>query len=257
MEKNKKRAASYKAKEIYLLSGILFCGLCHKSMVGESKKGRNGTYHYYSCNEFRRKRNCENTWLVRKEKIESEGIEHINNLLFYEKNIDTICRRIYETAHAQNDNTEKINEIKSEISKIDTKIKNLSRAIANGTDVPEMHEMINDFSSQKNALKIQQYELETVPQANEKTFKEIKELFILNTDLKKLPPESQKLVIQKLISRIYLYPPKGDGDKYRAKIIIAPYNKDSLTDLFDYVGDNLDSMVEVTGFEPTASTSRT
>lgn len=134
--------------------------------------------------------------------------------------------------------------------KINTKIKNLSRAIANETDVPEMHEMINDFSSQKNALKIQQYELETVPQANEKTFKEIKELFILNTDLKKLPPESQKLVIQKLISRIYLYPPKGDGYKYRAKIIIAPYNKDSLTDLFDYVGDNLDSMVEVTGFEP-------
>lgn len=49
MQANKRRAASYKAKNVYLLSGLLVCGECGASMIGKTTSARGVKYHYYKC----------------------------------------------------------------------------------------------------------------------------------------------------------------------------------------------------------------
>jgi len=61
MSKSKKGPAANKAKETYLLSGIIYCGKCGGSMVGNRKyAGRNRTlYLSYECSKRKRNKSCD------------------------------------------------------------------------------------------------------------------------------------------------------------------------------------------------------
>ena len=60
MAENKKRAAQYKSKRVYALSGLAVCGKCGSSMAGKhGRMGRNKTdYSYYECIGRKQKRTC-------------------------------------------------------------------------------------------------------------------------------------------------------------------------------------------------------
>jgi hypothetical protein len=70
IEKTKKAPAMARTEVDYLLTTKLFCGRCGGNMIGESGTSRHGTvYHYYKCNNNKRRRVCDKK-AVRKKWIE-------------------------------------------------------------------------------------------------------------------------------------------------------------------------------------------
>ncbi len=96
----------------------------------------------------------------------------------------------------------------SEIAKIDKKISNVSHAITDGVYTPELKNTLNELSDQHRQLQIHLFELESVPDAKNKTSEEIKAEFASCADFGKLAPDRQKVVIQKFINRVSCLSPR-------------------------------------------------
>ena len=223
MEENRKNGAKHKAKETYMLSGKLVCGTCRNIMTGERRKSGGSYLRYYICNYRKRTRQCTQK-AVRADLIEERVIQNLNRKIFNKKNIDDICKRIYES-YQTDDIDEKVNEYKREISGITTRINNLYKAIESGLNTEETMKRINALADERNALEIKIMEMKVIPAEN-KSVEEIKKLFSATADLHKLSPENQKLVIQKSVDKIYLY---EKGDKKIVRVVVNPNNIDVST----------------------------
>lgn len=223
MNENRKNGAKYKAKENYLLSGKLVCGTCGNIMTGERRKSSNTYIRYYICNYRKRTGQCVQK-SIRADLIEEKVIDNLNHKIFNKKNIDEICKRIYES-YQTDDIDVKVAQCKREISGLDTKINNLYKAIENGLNAAETTKRINSLTEEKNALEIKIMEMKVIPAEN-KTVDEIKELFSATADIHKLSPENQKLVIQKFVDKIFLYEKEG---KKIVRVVVNPNNVDVST----------------------------
>jgi len=80
MERNKKARAKNKAKQLYLLSGLVRCGGCGSAMSGGSGKSRDKDYFYYRCYTKHNKRSCEQG-RIKKEHLESLVLHQLRLIL--------------------------------------------------------------------------------------------------------------------------------------------------------------------------------
>lgn len=93
LERNKKAPSSNKAKEPFLLTTKLFCGLCDNAMTGISGTSHTGAKHYYyKC--VGKKNGCKQE-TVQKDLIEEAVIQDVLKLLD-DKVIDQISQALYE-----------------------------------------------------------------------------------------------------------------------------------------------------------------
>lgn len=94
-----RKTASASAKEVYLLSGRIFCGECGKSYIGNRKfAGRGKTKHCtYRCNTRERMTSdaCTNKE-IRREYVERFVLERLSEVIFDEKRIHTIIKKYSE-----------------------------------------------------------------------------------------------------------------------------------------------------------------
>jgi site-specific DNA recombinase len=88
LEVNKKRGGRFRAKEVYLLSGLIVCGECGSSMFGNSRKsGRNKSrYSSYKCSHRANHKGCANKE-IRKEYLENYVLDELYAKLFSESSI--------------------------------------------------------------------------------------------------------------------------------------------------------------------------
>jgi len=85
---NLKNGGSFKAKEVYLLSGIIQCGECGFSMYGNTRNcGRNTTkYSSYRCSSRAQHKGCSNKEL-RKEYLDSYVLDQLYINLFSDTSV--------------------------------------------------------------------------------------------------------------------------------------------------------------------------
>lgn len=88
MENNKRNGGRFKAKEIYLLSGLIFCGECGSGMYGNTRLSGRKTSKYssYKCGDKANHKGCENKE-VRKEYLENYVLDELYLKLFSEGSI--------------------------------------------------------------------------------------------------------------------------------------------------------------------------
>lgn len=234
MKENQRRAARNKAKIDYLLSGKIFCGICGSAMVGDSKYSRGMEYAYYRCNRGGRTKECTQR-SIPKDLVEQYVIQQINKRIFNPKIIDSICQRVYVSLNSDKDSNE-INRLKAEISELDKKISNITHAIADGVYAPELKISLNELSDQRKQLQIHLFELEAIPDAKNKTLEEIKTEFSAGADFGKLSPDRQKIIIQKFVKRVVVFP-EDDGYKIRVFISRNPSAVDEIIKYVDLAGN--------------------
>ena len=222
LEKNRRTAASGKAKEDYLLTTKLFCGKCGAYMVGESGVSRGKEiYRYYKCVNAR-KHTCDKK-AVPKEWIENLAVEKTFEIATNEKVVNYLVGRLLELQTADNP---RLPQLKSQMADVLKKIDNIIQAIEQGIIFESTHDRLAELEKQKSELEIcilQEQMQRPILSQDEIQFAIEK---FGKLDINK--EEDRKCLIDSFINAIYLYDDKitfifnyKDGTR---TVLLSEYN---------------------------------
>lgn len=160
MKANKRQPGRYKAKEIYLLSGLIVCGECLKregrsySMMGNVKySGSTKTKHVvYRCGNRERTKQCANKE-IRRESIEEFVLSELERQIFSEKSIPKLLKRLNEYQLERNAKSNiEIPEMKDELARAKKEIGNIIAAVINGFSQSAMAGKLAELEERKADL---------------------------------------------------------------------------------------------------------
>ena len=208
------------AVENYLLSGKLYCGDCGSRMCGERHRVRDTAYAYYVCNEGKRRK--DHRISAPKELVENLVFEAFNQAITSPVSVECIAQAA--VASYRNDETA-LPRLDKEILECDNGIKNIIKAITSGLDEPELHDELR-------RLKLRKAELTAIRSSCTQDQRKSYEgwvAFLTNfCNIKSLPDEEKKAIIQTYVDRVILYrkpdPNGGKDPYYEIEIEINPNN---------------------------------
>jgi len=178
MEMRKKAPGADKAKELYLLSGLIYCGHCGAAMQGNR---RNFTYkpNYssYRCSCRHNKNQCDNKE-VRKEYIEEYVLSELERNILNDKAIPILVKKVNEhlKEKVENDRTE-MADVEQELAGVKKQIDNIVTAITNGFGQDEFKVKMEELEGRKVQLESKLREHECKNQAASITEEQVKQLF--------------------------------------------------------------------------------
>ena len=152
---NAQAPARGKAKVPYLLAGKIFCGHCGAPMTGECGRGKGGrTYNYYSCATRKRKNACHKK-PVQKDWIEDIVAQDAVDVLT-DENIEFVAEIAAQQSEEDIKKNTQIPAIRSQIADLESKIRNLTKAIETASVTPDaIITRIAELESQKKSLSAQ------------------------------------------------------------------------------------------------------
>ncbi|MCL6549133.1 MAG: recombinase family protein [Alicyclobacillus sp.] len=168
MEKNKRGPGAYKAKDVYLLSGLIFCGECARdgveyAMAGNPHVGGRNKARYvsYRCgNRDRTNQPCGNTE-IRREYVEGFVLRELERRIFNEANIPALVRRLNE--HLRKSEAEDRHELRraqAELAKVDRQLANIVAAVSNGHAFQSLLDQMAELEARKAVLETRIRELD-------------------------------------------------------------------------------------------------
>lgn len=170
IHQNKRQPGAYKAKESYLLSGLMVCGECLKNvgtpykMMGNTKfSGRNKLkYVTYRCGNRDRTKACKNPEL-RREYIERYVLSELENRIFNDEAIPVLAKQLNEYQKSKETNvvTDK-QRITKKLEGIERQIQNIVNAVANGLNNPAFLEKMESLEGDKAELETKLLELQSI-----------------------------------------------------------------------------------------------
>ena len=200
-----KKRITREESDPYLLTGKLFCGHCGSQMVGESARSKTGkTYHYYTCAGTRHQsRNGCKKRRVHRDWIEHEVIRIVNEYILTDEFIQTLTERIMEI-QKQDMESEILKLLKSELTATEAKIANLMKAIEAGAGFSES---IRTRLSELESLRDDQNRRISLESHRQPQFtaEQISDYLTRLRRADKTDSDSQRLIINALIKRIYLF----------------------------------------------------
>lgn len=150
MEKNKRKPASAKAEEEYLLTTKLFCGDCERMMIGESGRSHTGTvYYYYKCGGAKRRSGCKRK-AIKKDWIERATVILTVNRVLQDEEIDRISDKL--VALQEREDTA-LPALQQQLEETEKAIDNLLTAIQQGILTKFTKKRMDDWSRRKRAWK--------------------------------------------------------------------------------------------------------
>lgn len=169
MNGNKKSPGSYKAKEMYLLSGLIVCGECLKnvgnafSMMGNVKhSGRNKLkYVTYRCGNRDRTKECKNPEL-RREYIENYVLAQLQEKIFNDEAIPVLAKQLNDFQRLKDTGIKEAKErLEKSLEGIERQIANIVNAIASGVSNATLIDKLGELEEQKLGLEQKLLEVRT------------------------------------------------------------------------------------------------
>nr|DAG69204.1 MAG TPA: integrase [Caudoviricetes sp.] len=200
---NAQAPARGKAKVPYLLAGKIFCGHCGAPMTGECGRGKGGrTYNYYSCATRKRKNACHKK-PVQKDWIEDIVAQDAVDVLT-DENIEFVAEIAAQQSEEDIKKNTQIPAIRSQIADLESKIRNLTKAIETASVTPDaIITRIAELESQKKSLSAQLVDEErgVIPLTKEAVI-----FFLQSVREKAIPLETQKhTLIEIFIDSVTVY----------------------------------------------------
>ncbi len=150
LKDNGRSPQRFLAKEDYILTGKLRCGVCGSLMIGESGQKNNGTkiYRYYKCTKSKHGKKCSSK-AISKDVIEDYVCFKTLDFLLEQVDVNRLAKEIHDY---QESKTPMIKNIECRIGEITKKMGNIVNAIESGLDPIEFKERYNDLKSQRDEL---------------------------------------------------------------------------------------------------------
>ncbi len=149
---NLRSGGAFKAKVVYLLSGLIVCGECGASLCGNNRKcgSRATMYASYRCSNRANHRGCLNKE-IHKEYIESYVLDELYKKLFSETSIRQLSTMLSEYSQAQTMKTDTAlqdayEELEKTIHKISTVIRLVSES---GVSIETVKEELKRLEDRK------------------------------------------------------------------------------------------------------------
>ena len=235
LRKNKAAPARSRAKEEYILTTRLYCGICDEMMTGRSGTSRTGrTYNYYACNNFYRKSPETGKRLCDKEPVPKIWIEDlaINKCreVLSPKNIDKIAKAVAGTYKKETQNF-KLEHLLGEKRETEKVIENLIKALEQGNAADLITKRIQEKRNELEEIEKQIFK----EQQNQFILTEAQIRFFLeslkNGDINDL--KYRKVLVNVLIKKIILYDGRityifnvGDNDTTISEELLARLRAD-------------------------------
>lgn len=207
MDKNKTNSAANKAKEIYLLSGLIYCGKCNGAMVGNRKTaGRNKTiYKTYECNIRKRTKQCD-AKSINKELVEQIVIDEMIKKIFNPDSIKKLSVKIHDyTTSQQKEIQNDVRIFEEDLKKVQKEIDNIVNAIAAGMFHPSMKDKMTELEEKKSELNISILEARRQFDINSPTPDMIERYLNKDADIKNKSLNEQRLIIQNYIHKVTVF----------------------------------------------------
>ena len=205
MAQRRKKGGNHRnAKEVFLLSGILYCGKCGAPMHGHRQKRRaDYVYYSYECSTKNKTKQCDQH-CVQRDRIENAVCDYVRQLLS-PKGIAGMKKYLCEHMELINGScAAEIAAYEKELSSIEKKI---DRTLDLLIDLPSnsLKKKLNDFENRKLFLESQIYELKHSVITPDVIEKELK--VCCNFD--DLTREEKQQIIRKIIKKVTI---SKDGD---------------------------------------------
>lgn len=183
---NKRAPGAYKAKEMYLLSGLTVCGECLNrldkefSMMGNVKySGRNKLkYVTYRCGNRDRTKECKNKEL-RREYIENYVIHELERRIFNDNAIPHLVKHLNEYQKSvYNSKKSDLQGFRKKLTEIDRQITNIIEAVSGGFTQSSFGVKLDKLENEKAQLEVQIAERQFSKEHPLITEVELRQLFV-------------------------------------------------------------------------------
>lgn len=203
-----KSGGQAKAKEVYLLSGIIECGLCGGSMCGNKvKSGRSKSLRItYQCNKRKSKKECT-AKDIRRDLAEKIVIDEVDRALSDESIDELIEFFQIKLKEMANELPGEIKVLKKSLSLVEKRIDSMVNAIMDGVYSPTIKEKLSEAELEKQDLtnRISFYEnCNRMSNAPDKAF--ITNLIDKDRGIKNKSLEEQKRIIKTYVKKVIVYP---------------------------------------------------
>ena len=157
MKENQRQSASYKAKETYLLSGLIYCGECLERdgkdvlMMGNSKYSGQGKNKHvtYRCGQRHRTHSCDNREL-RREYVEEFVLKELERRVFSGRAIPKLAEQLNNYQQQSLAGREAESEpLTRELREIDRQINNIVQAVSEGFSQSSMVGKLAELEERK------------------------------------------------------------------------------------------------------------
>lgn len=149
---NQKAPGSYKAKDVYLLSGKVYCGNCgYKLVAGRNSSSSGISYGYYICGGKKSLRTDCKLKTIRKDYLEDIVLKDAYSLLT-DENIELIADEAIREHQQELSNTTHIPEYKNRLSEINKSLNNLMSAIESGQAPDILVQRISELEKEKKII---------------------------------------------------------------------------------------------------------
>ena len=163
MLERKHHAEKYHAKQEYLLSGKIKCGLCGSSYAGNSRKARpdHPIYVSYRCTRKNRTVTCNNPE-VRREKLEETVMTILSEKIFDERLFPSLMDAYSEyISGEQSESQQRSTILSARLNELNQGISNIVGIMVN-TGSPALAEKLRELESSKAIVQNQLTQLEQI-----------------------------------------------------------------------------------------------
>lgn len=202
---NKKDSQSFRSKEVYLLSGKIYCGKCGGHMAGSRRQGGRNKKLYvtYQCMTRKTLKTCDMKE-VDKVKIETLVLKHLEEVIFTDEFIDTISKETFDRYQRSiEEANSNIKVFEEKLKKIHEQINNIVTAIANGMYHESMKQKMDELELEKSEV------ISMIADERAKnyhfTLEDIKKYLSQGKDITKKSIEEQKKIIDTFVEKVVVY----------------------------------------------------
>ena len=202
--KENKKGQGRMAKDVYLLSGKLFCGQCDRPMSGACGKSHTGKKHYYyRCPGHYKYHECPRKAIVRDD-LENRVVDMTAEYILNPDILEKIAHIVYEVQTESVSDDAEISRIEDLLRQNKKEIDRLIEAIKAGHFTKSLSAQLDDLESRRLDL---EGELAAI-KARSLHLSEDQILFFLESflhDKEKDPQAYRSMIIECFVSKVYVY----------------------------------------------------